>query len=87
MKKIWIVLVGLIFVSGLIFAQTSTNFKKATTRELAKAELELHLIKTDIESFANSLADNDAEISGKEMKTLKKMVKRFDKAKKEFDKE
>lgn len=87
MRKFWIILIGLFFVSGLVLVQTpEENFQEALQTELSARESYLTEKVTEIQKFFDGMSD-DAVVSGKGMKTLKKMVKSFDKTKKRDDKE
>ena len=87
MKRFLVFLVGFVFLGSMIIAQTpEENFQKAGQTELAKREAVLLQKKMEIEKFFNGMA-NDGVISGKEMKNLKKLVGKFDKMKKQYNKE
>ena len=86
MKRLWIVLIGLIFISGLIYSQapifpvSAESFQKVTQKKLTNRKAQLTQMKTRIEEFFSGMA-NDTIISGKEMRALRKLVKKFDKTK------
>ena len=86
-KRFLVFLIGFVFLGLIVYAQIpEENFQKAGKAELAKTEAVLLQKKAEIEKFFDGMA-NDAVISGKEMKTLKEMVKDFDKTQKQFNKE
>jgi len=87
MKKALIFLIGFILLGTTVFSQSpGGNFQKAAKKELAKRERVLLEKRAGIERFLDKMTD-DGVVSGKEMKTLKKMVEEFEKTKKKFDKE
>lgn len=88
MKKTLIFLISFILVGLIAYAQTpEENFKKAGQAELAKRDAVLSQKKAAIEEFFYGMA-NDGVVSGKEMRTLRKMVKDFNETRSRFiDKE
>jgi len=87
MKRFLVFLIGFVFLGTMIIAQIlEENFQKAGQTELAKKETALLQKKAEIERFFNGMA-NDGVISGKEMKSLKKMVGKFNKMQKQYNKE
>ncbi len=84
MKKLLIGLMGMVFICGLAFSQT--NFERVAQIETLKGNIVLQGIAEEISDFHVNMA-NDALISGKEMKTLKKMVSDFDRTRDKFNKE
>jgi len=75
MRKLWIGLIGLIFVSGLVFAQTPTEKTAEQITNLAR-EMLLHQIEK-IQEFVRTVGEKSGRVSGLDMSLIKKRIENF----------